>query len=208
VEHHLQLTLPLAVGQGFENQGLEHLQDVGDPPLELAEAEMERIAADPSRALDPSLDIFAPVAAAVPESKEYQTELLDEEATAADEKTEYFINQEVLKVVRTPPAKSGEELAKPFMLKVIKVQAVRALEKLHDKRLALANKLASQNGDYAMRKNADGHQRITSARCGLQHNQRCRREQVCYGRLCHALLPPHLSAQRVRHCRAAPRACL
>ena len=29
------------------------------------------------------------------------------------------------------------------MLKVIKVQAVRALEKLHDKRLALANKLTS-----------------------------------------------------------------
>ena len=86
----------MAVGQGFENQGLEHLQDVGDPPLELAEAEMERIAADPSRALDPSLDIFAPVAAAVPEFKEYQTKLLDEKATAADGKTEYFINQEVL----------------------------------------------------------------------------------------------------------------
>jgi hypothetical protein len=30
-EDHFQPTLPLAVGQGFEDQGLEHLQNVGDP---------------------------------------------------------------------------------------------------------------------------------------------------------------------------------
>eukprot|EP00966_Prymnesium_polylepis_P321162 7377471-Prymnesium_polylepis.1 len=121
---------------------------------------MEQIEADPSRALDPSLNIFAPVAAEFPEFKEWQEELLKMEVTAADGKTKYYLVQEVLKLVRTPPTGSGEEVARPFMLKVIKAQAARAVEKLHDKRLALANKLTSQEGDYCIGQNADGHRRL------------------------------------------------
>ena len=127
--------------------------------LEMVEKTMEAVAADPRRALDPSLNIFAPVAEELPEFKKYQAELLAQKVTAADGETEYYIMQEVLKLVRTPPAGSGEEAAQPFTLKVLKAQAERALEKMHDKRLALANKLTSQDGDYAMSKNADGHRR-------------------------------------------------
>eukprot|EP00966_Prymnesium_polylepis_P244308 5650139-Prymnesium_polylepis.1 len=127
--------------------------------LEMVEKAMEEIAADPHRALDPTLNIFAPVAAELPAFKEWQEELLSWKVTAADKETEYYLVPEVLKLVRTPPTGSGEEIARPFMLKVLKAQAERALEKLHDKRLALSNKLTSQDGDYAMSKNADGHRR-------------------------------------------------
>jgi hypothetical protein len=127
--------------------------------LDLVEKTMTEIEADPARALDPELNIFGPVAAEVPEFKEWQAELLNLKVTAADGKMEYYLVQEVLRLVRTPPAGSGEELARPFMLKVIKAQATRALEKLHDPRLALANKLTSQDGDYSIGKNADAHER-------------------------------------------------
>eukprot|EP00966_Prymnesium_polylepis_P020167 465042-Prymnesium_polylepis.1 len=78
---------------------------------------MKEIAADPERALDPALNIFAAVAAELPEFKEWQAELLETTVTAADGKTEFFLVKEVLKLVRTPPPGSGEELARPFMLK-------------------------------------------------------------------------------------------
>ena len=97
----------------------------------------------------------------MPEFKEWREEQEQTKVTAADGKTEYYLTREVLKLVRTPPAGSGEELARPLTLKVLKAQADRALEKLHDKRLALANKLTSQDGDYAMSTNADGHRRTT-----------------------------------------------
>ena len=74
-----------------------------------------------------------------------------------------------MKLVRTPPAGSGEELARPFTLKVIQAQAERAIEKLHDKRLALTNKLTSQGGDYAFGKNADGHRRTVGANTCNDH---------------------------------------
>ena len=54
---------------------------------------------------------------------------------------------------------SGEEQAKPLMLEIIKAQAERALEKMHDPRLALADKLASQNGINAYAINKDAHER-------------------------------------------------
>ena len=144
-------------GKGAELKGMSLFKMA--EVLELVEKTMEEIAADPRRALDPSLNIFAPVAAEFPEFKVWQEELLAEKVTAVDGETEYYPVQEVLKLVRTPPAGSGEQKAQPFTLKVIKAQAERALEKLHDPRLALANKLSSQDGDYAMSKNADGHRR-------------------------------------------------
>jgi hypothetical protein len=88
---------------------------------------MEEIAADPTRALDLNLDIFGPVAAQVPEFKEWRDELMQTKVTAADGETEYFLTQEVLKRVRTPQPDSGEELARPFMLKVLKAQARRSV---------------------------------------------------------------------------------
>ena len=127
--------------------------------LEMVEKAMQEIAADPSRALDPALNIFTPVAAELPEFAEWKKDLLEMKLTAADGKTEYFVVREVLKLIRTPPEGSGEQKARPFMLKLLKAQAERALEKLHDKRLALANKLSSQEGDYAFGANADGHRR-------------------------------------------------
>ena len=72
--------------------------------LDLVDKAMEMIEANPESALDPTLDIFSPVAAELPEFKEWQQELLAMEVTAADGKTKYRLVQEVLKLVRTPPA--------------------------------------------------------------------------------------------------------
>jgi hypothetical protein len=54
---------------------------------------------------------------------------------------------------------SGDHQATPLTLEIIKAQAERALEKMHDKRLALADKLSSQGGINAFSANADAHAR-------------------------------------------------
>eukprot|EP00966_Prymnesium_polylepis_P333584 7389034-Prymnesium_polylepis.1 len=70
--------------------------------LGLVEKAMEEIVADPRRALDPDLEIFAPVAAEVPEFKEWREELLATKVKAPDGETEHLSFQEVLRRARTP----------------------------------------------------------------------------------------------------------
>eukprot|EP00966_Prymnesium_polylepis_P176107 4076282-Prymnesium_polylepis.1 len=124
---------------------------------------MAEIAADPSRALDPSLDIFGPVAAEVPEFKEWHVQLLATTVKAPDGKTEHRVIEEAFRRLRAPSADSGEAQARPRMLEIIKAQAERCLEKMHDKKIALADKLESQDGPNAYSKNADAHERTMGA---------------------------------------------
>ena len=131
--------------------------------LDLLEKAMLEIAADPSRALDPTLDIFGSVAAEVPEFKEWHAQLLATTVKAPDGKTEHRVVEEVLRRLRNPTADSGEAQARPRMLEIIKAQAERCLEKMHDKRLALADKLESQDGANSYVKNADAHARTQGA---------------------------------------------
>ena len=149
----------MAVGQVRQAARLVALLFKMSECLDMVEQAMISIAEDPERALDPELDIFAPVAAELPACAEWRAELRELTVTAADGKTEFKLVDEVLRRVRSPPPGSGEAQARPFMLKVLKAQAARALEKLHDKRLALSNKLTSQNGDYSFGNNADAHRR-------------------------------------------------
>ena len=125
---------------------------------EYAEKAMDEIVADPSRLLDPNLDIFAPVAAEVPEFKDWQQKLLDT-VVKAEDGTEHYLVREVLRKARTPPPGSGEHQATELALKLAAAQAARALEKMHDPKLAIADKLASQGGANAFGANADGHAR-------------------------------------------------
>eukprot|EP00966_Prymnesium_polylepis_P206275 4779768-Prymnesium_polylepis.1 len=62
--------------------------------LGLVEKAMEEIVADPRHALDPTLDIFAPVAAEVPDFKEWRKELLASKVTAPDGETAHLSFQE------------------------------------------------------------------------------------------------------------------
>ena len=131
--------------------------------LELVEKAMEEIVADPRRALDPNFDIFGPVAESVPEFKEWREEQAAAKVTAEDGTTEYSIMKEVMRRAQTPPEDSGEWQATDFTLKILKAQAERALEKMHCKKIALADKLSSQNGINSFAANADGHARTMDA---------------------------------------------
>ena len=131
--------------------------------LDLVEKAMIEIAADPKRALNPNLDIFGPVAAEVPELKEWCDEQLARKVKAADGKTEYFLVKEVLRRARSPAEGSGEQQATAVTLEIIQAQAQRCIEKMHDKKIALADKLESQQGPNSYASNHNGHERTKGA---------------------------------------------
>ena len=126
--------------------------------LDVIKAEMEAIVATPSRLLDPTLDMFKAVADEVPEFREWRQQQLDATVKAEDG-TKHHLMREVLQEARTPTAGSGNEQATPLVLELAKAMAQRAIEKLVDPKLALADKLSSLDGVNSMARNADAHQR-------------------------------------------------
>ena len=82
----------------------------------------------------------------MPEFREWQAQFLATTVKAHDGKTEHRVMEEVLRRLRAPTAESGEAQARPRMLEIIKAQAERCIEKMHDKKIALADKLDSQGG--------------------------------------------------------------
>ena len=117
--------------------------------LDLVEAAMEMLAADPSKLLDEDFDMFASVAA-VPEFKQWRDECCGQIVLAADGKTEHTIYKDILQRARSPEAGSGDEQATAMTLELVKEMAARAVEKLHDKKIGLADKLTSQGGINAI----------------------------------------------------------
>lgn len=111
--------------------------------LALVEKAMQEVVADPARLLDPSFDIFASVAAEQPQFAEWRQEQREKTVSAADG-TKYRVVEEVLGRARAPQSGTGEQLATPMVLELIKAQAQAALDKMHDPRVALADKLESQ----------------------------------------------------------------
>ena len=69
---------------------------------------------------------------------------------AEDGETEHEIHREVLRRARTPEKGSGNDQATEMTLKLVQQMATRAVEKLHDKKIALADKLTSQGGINAV----------------------------------------------------------
>ena len=109
--------------------------------------------------LDSNFDIYAAEMAEVPEFKEWRDEWKEEVVVAEDETTEYKLWQEVLRMAETPAEGSGCWQATVCAVQIIKEQAVKALEVMHDPRRALADKLTSQNGINAFARNQDAHKR-------------------------------------------------
>ena len=112
-----------------------------------------------AKALDESLDIFGPVAEEIPEFKDWRQELWDTKVKAEDGK-QYYLVREVLRKARSPDPGTGEEQETALTLKILQAEARRALEKMHDPKLALADKLSSQDGANAYSSNADAHERL------------------------------------------------
>ena len=77
----------------------------------------------------------------------------------AEDGSKHFILRLALAEARDPAAGSGYELATEVTLEIIKAQAIAGLAKMHNKKLALADKLASQDGANSFAANADGHAR-------------------------------------------------
>ena len=82
-----------------------------------------------------------------------------ETVRAEDNTTEYEIHREILRRARSPAAGSGDEQSTEMTLKLIQQMATRALEKLHDKKIALADKLTSQGGVNALGKRQEAAER-------------------------------------------------
>ena len=144
--------------------------------LKLVEDLMNEIVANPSRLLDPLLDPYASIAAEVPAFVEWRKEQLEFKAYAEDG-TEYFLHQVVLREARTPQMK-GHIQAHELTLELAKEQAQKALDKMHDPRVALADKLESQAS------HASAHAHAPPPTCSPMH-----------ARHTHALVcncPPHV----------------
>ena len=90
----------------------------------------------------------------------YQADLLATKAVSEDG-TEFNLVQEVLREARSPPVGSGNAQCAATALKIIKLQAEAALKKMHDPKVALCDKLASQDGKNSYGKNAEAHRRTT-----------------------------------------------
>jgi hypothetical protein len=111
--------------------------------LELVEKAMNEIVADPSRIFAADLDIFAPVAAELPEFADWRAEERARKVKA-ENGTQYVLWQEVLKEARTPAPGSGNAQATELTLRLAKEMAQKALDKMHCPKVALADKLESQ----------------------------------------------------------------
>jgi hypothetical protein len=131
--------------------------------LELVEKAMQKLEAEPKLALDPTFDMFTEVAAECADFKAWREHERARTVTAADGKTKYSRVPEVMRRAQKPELGSGDDQATARTLDLIKAQAVRCLEKMHDQRLALADKLQSQGGRNSFGQNADGHRRTAGA---------------------------------------------
>ena len=127
--------------------------------LEQVEAGMEQVVADPARLLDPEFDMFAAVAEELPAFRDWRAELLARPLKGCGDHT----FADVLREARVPTPGSGNQQATPKVLELAKLQAEAALKKMHDPKLALADKLESQDGVNAWSKNEDAHRRTIDA---------------------------------------------
>ena len=110
--------------------------------LDLVEKAMEDLVEDPSQLLDPNFDIFAAVAAEVPAFAEWRMEERERTVRAADGSV-HKVQEEVLREAQEVKGE-GFEVYESFTLELIKEQAQKALNKMRDPKVALADKLTSQ----------------------------------------------------------------
>lgn len=113
-----------------------------------------------ARILDPDFDIYAATAAELPAFKEWRDELWRSKVKAFDGVTEHQWVLRVMAEARAPAPGSGNHLATPLVLELTKDMAARALAKMHDKKIAIADKLTSQDGKNAFARNQELHARV------------------------------------------------
>ena len=114
-----------------------------------------RVAADGNALLDPELDIFAPVAAKQPLFAKWRADNAAQTVRAADGKTPHA-RWKVLREAQQPQQAANQH-ARAMTVELAEVMAKAGLLKMHDPRLAIADKLTSQDGCNSIGKNAVAH---------------------------------------------------
>lgn len=130
--------------------------------LDCVDVGMQKIRDDARLVLDPDYmyDMFADLMREMPEFASWRQQQLEKKTTAEDGKTEHYLKREMLHELRTPAPGSGNAQVTDVTLAIIKVQATRALEKLYDPKIALADKLSSQDGVNSFGRNMEAHARL------------------------------------------------
>ena len=123
------------------------LGTIGKPSaLDLVERAFVKAATNGSVLLDPSLDILGPIAEEQPEFRKFREFIIEKETRLApDGKTKHLLYKLALEEARNPKSKTVAE-TELLTIQYLEVQAAAALRKMHDKKLAIADKLASQDG--------------------------------------------------------------
>ena len=132
------------------------------------------IAADGHVLLDPSLDIFGPIAEKQPLFAAWRASIAQETVSAADGTTKHR-RWKVLAEAQRPQNVANQRATK-MTVELAEVMAKAALLKLHDPKLALADKLSSQDGCNSLGKNAEAHEATKGAHvsnCTVESNFGC-----------------------------------
>eukprot|EP00966_Prymnesium_polylepis_P259721 5999344-Prymnesium_polylepis.2 len=124
------------------------------------EAAFEKGRADGSIFLDPTLNVFAPVAAQQPSFKEYLKFTYQEQAVLSpDGRTRHLLYKDALAELISPQDETNQRASiRAKTVEYLQVQCAAALEKMHDPKLAIADKLTSQHGVNSFGKNAAAHE--------------------------------------------------
>lgn len=125
--------------------------------LELVEAVFEKAKDDGSVLLDPELDIFQPITNEQPLFRAYLKHMFEHDAVLSPNgKTRHLHYKLALAELLTPQdATNARTTAKT--IEYLEVQAAAGLEKMHDAKLAIADKLTSQGGTSTLEKQPTMH---------------------------------------------------
>lgn len=125
--------------------------------LDLVEQLFLRAQHDGSLFLDPNLDLFKPIADKQPAFAQWRTYTFEQEKILApDGQTPHLI----WKMVRDEllaPTDATNALTRTKTIEYLEVQCVAGLQKMHDPRLALRDKLSSVDGAHCVASSKEAH---------------------------------------------------
>ena len=123
--------------------------------LDLVEQALARCANDGAELFKPDFDVFASVAATQPAFAEWRRESAAATIKSPDG-TRHKLMALALAEAQTPTNRANKD-ATDMTVTLIEIMATAALQKMRDPRIAVSDWLSSQDGKYAIGKNAEMH---------------------------------------------------
>lgn len=125
--------------------------------LDLVEQFFMKAQHDGSLFLNPQLDIFAPIAAKQPLFAQWRENTFTKEHVLSPDESEPHLKYKLVRDELLQPKDPTNIRSRDKTIEYLEVQCVAALRKMHDKKLALADKLTSQDGVNSIGNQAQGH---------------------------------------------------